>query len=109
MSASYEHLGVYSDWVATAAGPRARATRPGREEVRRLASEILAVPSPQPQPRPWRSTGGAALERRRARGRGDLLFRRLRPAHPGLVLKPAGAAGRLPGVLALHGHNGFKY
>ena len=28
MTARYAHLGVYSDWVAAAPGPRARAARP---------------------------------------------------------------------------------
>lgn len=31
------------------------------------------------------------------------------PATEALVLKPAGATGRLPGVVALHDHGGFKF
>jgi hypothetical protein len=89
MSAGYEHLGVYSDWVATAAGPRARATRPGREEVRRLASKILAVPSPSRDP------GGVRVERRWSGGglEGEEISYSAgyRPRTRAWVLKPAGS------------------
>jgi dienelactone hydrolase len=99
------HLGVYSDWAATAAGPRARATRPDREEVRRLASEILAAPALHlggvRVDRRWRAGGLAGEEISYSAGYG--------PRTRAWVLKPAEAAGPLPGVLALHGHDGFKY
>jgi dienelactone hydrolase len=107
VSASYAHLGVYSDWVATAAGPRVRATRPDREVVRRLAREILAGPSQSRHPgdvrmeRRWSASGLEGEEISYSVGYG--------PRTRAWVLKPAGAAGRLPGVLALHGHDGFKY
>jgi len=114
MSASYAHLGVYSDWAATAAGPRARVTRPDRDVVRRLADEILAVPSRSLDPgagaeelgtvqveRRWRASGLEGEEISYSVGYG--------PRTRAWVLKPAGDAGRLPGVLALHGHDGFKY
>jgi hypothetical protein len=114
MSASYAHLGVYSDWAAAAAGPRAWAARPDRELVRRLVSEVLAVPgrgrgSGQDGQGPadvqverrWRSGGLAGEEISYSAGYG--------PRTRAWVLRPAGSTGRLPGVLALHGHDGFKY
>ena len=113
MSASYAHLGGYSDWPATAAGPRARATRPDRDAVRRLALEILAVPGLGPERDLDRGPGGVRVERRwRADGlEGEEISYSAGygPRTRAWVLKPAGAAGQLPGVLALHGHDGFKY
>lgn len=114
MTASYAHLGVYSDWVAAAPGPRARATWPAPEVVRRLASEILAAPSRGLDPgagpqdpsgvqveRSWSASGLDGQEISYSVGYG--------PRTRAWVLKPAGTVGRLPGVLALHGHDGFKY
>lgn len=112
MSAGPSHLGVYGDWVAAAPGPRARAARPDRDLVRRLASEILAYPGPDGRtgsPRPadvrverrWQAEGVAGEEISWWAGYG--------PRTRAWVLKPAAAGGPLPGVLALHGHDGFKY
>lgn len=107
MNSGYAHLGGYSDWAATAAGPRARAGRPDRAAVRRLASEILAAPGRSPDPggvrveRRWSAAGLDGEEISYSVGYG--------PRTRAWVLRPAGAAGRLPGVLALHGHDGFKY
>ncbi len=114
MSPSYAHLGVYSDWVAATAGPRAWATPPDRELVRRLVSKVLAVPSQGrgsgqdaqgpadvQVERGWRSDGLAGEEISYSVGYG--------PRTRAWVLRPAGAPDRLPGVLALHGHDGFKY
>jgi dienelactone hydrolase len=107
MTANYAHLGVYSDWAATAAGPRARATRPDREVVRRLAGEILAAPGRSLDP------GGVQVERRWSvdglEGEEISYSVGYGPRTRAWVLKPAGAAGPLPGVLAQHGHDGFKY
>lgn len=114
MTARYRHLGVYSDWAAAAPGPRARETRPAPEVVRRLASEILAAPSRSPRPDAGaRDPGGVRVERRwSASGlEGEEISYSVGygPRTRAWVIKPAGAAGQLPGVLALHGHDGFKY
>lgn len=112
MNGGYAHLGVYSDWAAAAAGPCARATRPDREAVRRLASEILASPSHGPGAG-TQVPGGVHVERRwSADGlTGEEISYPVGygPRTRAWVLKPAGTAGPLPGVLALHGHDGFKY
>lgn len=114
MNARYAHLGVYSDWAAAAPGPRARAARPAPEVVRRLASEILAAPSRSLDPGAGaQDPGGVQVERRwSASGLAgeDISYSvGYGPRTRAWVLKPAGAAGPLPGVLALHGHDGFKY
>lgn len=109
----YAHLGVYSDWVQAAAGPRARAGRPATEWVRRLVRDVLGVPTgsaldgDQEMPRDvrvqrrWTAAGLTGEELSYSVGYG--------PRTRAWLLKPAGATGPLPGVLALHGHDGFKY
>lgn len=110
MSITYTHLGIYSDWAAAMVGPRARAAGPDREMVRRLARDLLAVPGPGPAAqspadvrveRRWTADGLAGEELSYSVGYG--------PRTHAYVLKPAGADGPLPGVLALHGHDGIKY
>ncbi|HWG01601.1 MAG TPA: hypothetical protein VG164_07110 [Trebonia sp.] len=111
MNASYAHLGGYSDWPA-AAGFDGHARRPDRKTVRRLASEILAGPGARDSQgdqapadvraeRRWTAGGLAGEEISYSAGYG--------PRTHAWVLKPAAADGPLPGVLALHGHDGFKY
>ncbi|HEV8570640.1 MAG TPA: hypothetical protein VGQ92_26715 [Actinoplanes sp.] len=115
MTYRYAHLGVYSDWVRVSPGPRARASRPAAERVRRLVRDVLAGPGegsdlpdgdvPQPAgvrvERQWTADGLAGQELSYSVGYG--------PRTRAWLLKPANAAGPLPGVLALHGHDGFKY
>jgi dienelactone hydrolase len=114
MTAHYAHLGVYSDWVSAAPGPRARADRPALEVVRRLAEEILVAPSRSVRAagnahgpaavkveRRWSAEGLAGEEVSYSVGYG--------PRTRAWVIKPADADGPLPGVLALHSHDGFKY
>jgi dienelactone hydrolase len=115
---NYTHLGVYSDWVEVAPGPRARSSRPALEEVRRLVADLLAVPDhdsqgsdlgarDEEQPadvrveRHWNADGLAGQELSYSVGYG--------PRTRAWLLKPSDASGPLPGVLALHGHDGFKY
>lgn len=115
MTEHYAHLGVYSDWVHIAPGPRARATRPTRRMVQRLVQDVLTVPGhadaseggDEERPtgvrvvRRWTDSGLVGQELSYSVGYG--------PRTRALLLKPADAAGPLPGVLALHGHDGFKY
>ena len=112
MTRHYAHLGVYSDWVQLAPGPRNRATRPTTDSVRRLVHDVLDVPGDAPgghgeQPadvrveRRWNADGLAGDELSYSVGYG--------PRTRAWLLKPADGAGPLPAVLALHGHDGFKY
>lgn len=120
MTPHYGHLGVYSDWVQASAGPRARASRPTTQRVRRLVRDVLAVPDQASRPG---ATAGATTDDERPvdvrverQWSGDgLLGEELSysvgfgPRTRAWLLKPSDAAGPLPGVLALHGHDGFKY
>ncbi len=119
MTERYAHLGVYSDWVRFAAGPRARDNRRTTEQVRELVQRVLAVPVDGPEngdglpaanselpadvrlERRWSADGLAGQEVSYSVGFG--------PRTRAWLLKPAAAVGPLPGVLALHGHDGFKY
>jgi len=116
MTRHYAHLGVYSDWVESATGPRARATRPAAERVRRLVADVLAVPSNGSDTsaavggelpadvrveRRWSAAGLAGEELSYSVGFG--------PRTRAWLLKSADAVAPLPGMLALHGHDGFKY
>jgi dienelactone hydrolase len=114
MSASYAHLGIYSDWAAASVGPRAWAARPDRELVRRLVSDVLAVPG-QGRGSGQDAQGPADVQVERRWRSGDLAGEEISysvgygPRTRAWVLRPAGSRDRLPGVLALHGHDGFKY
>lgn len=107
MDEHYAHLGAFSDWVATSSGPRARAERPDAADVRDLVSAALSVGSDDEEPadveveRTWVDDGLAGQELSWSVGYG--------PRTHAFLLRPAGDDGPLPGVLALHGHDGFKW
>ncbi|PZS31871.1 MAG: hypothetical protein DLM59_09210 [Pseudonocardiales bacterium] len=108
MTRHYAHLGAYSDWVTAAPGPRARISRPDPEQVRRLVHDVLAVPPGDTEhpvdlrvERQWSADGLDGEELSYSVGYG--------PRTRAWLLKPADAVEPLPGVLALHGHDGFKY
>ena len=103
-----KHLGVYSDWIQHAAAPAARAAGlPTAEEVRAAVRQMVASagqpdgPSDLRVERHWTAEGLVGEEISYSVGFG--------PRTRAWLLKPADADGPLPGVLALHGHDGFKY
>ncbi|MBN8994972.1 MAG: hypothetical protein J0H94_07085 [Rhizobiales bacterium] len=104
----YRHLGSYSDLVAVAGRfrPLAPSAPPGAE-TRRKAWDVLGFSFGDEQPLDLRSEGtwvadGVEGERLSwSVGYG--------PRTAALLLKPAGAKERLPGILALHDHGHFKF
>lgn len=107
-SAHYTHLGAFSDWVAAAARnerPQPIA-QPGAATQHRIRV-ILGMAGWPDQPhevavgRRWERDGVEGEEVTWSVGYG--------PRTAAWVLKPAGASGPLPGLLALHDHGDFKY
>jgi len=108
MTTSYQHLGAFSDWVAAAQTRRALypAAAPG-EETRQQIRDVLGFTGADEQPGEvrvedrWERDGvtGEALSWSVGYG----------PRTEAWLLKPAGAAEPLPGVIALHDHGGFKF
>jgi dienelactone hydrolase len=109
-------IGAYGPWAAGLAGrgpaalsflqPRYRSLPAWRRQARARLRDLLAEPDRPQRPR-------ARVERR---GRfGELVFEELSwqlpygPRTRAVFLKPAGAAGRLPAILALHDHGGNKF
>jgi hypothetical protein len=108
MPNEYQHLGIYSDWVA---------------EAKRQADLFpLAMPGPETQ-RLVRQTLGFNCAPELAQDvRSELTWERdglaceqvswsvgYGPRTEAWVFKPAGTQGRLPGILALHDHGGYKF
>lgn len=100
----YTDLGIYSDWVAAARGCRdifpANVTA---GEARAAAREVLGFTLGDEQPRDIR------VERR---WRGDAIEGEevswsvgFGPRTVAWVVRPAGARGRLPALVALHDHS----
>jgi hypothetical protein len=101
-----EHLGEYGDLVDFAASVRPlypAGDRLGPAEVR----ELIGFPDVAPMPREvrverrWRRDGVAGEEVSWSVGFG--------PRTVAWLLRPDGVDGPLPGVLALHGHDAYKY
>lgn len=103
----YKHLGEYSDWVKAASRRRSSPASPetGVRERVRGALGFFGGPDNLPaEPRVeerWERDGILGEEVSWSVGYG--------PRTRGWVLKPCDADEPLPGVLALHGHDGFKY
>jgi dienelactone hydrolase len=103
----YRHLGPFSDWVEAARRrralhPPAQPSRQTRDRVR----EALGVAGEEPPPvavveHRWERDGLAGEEVSWSVGYG--------PRTRAFVLRPADGQGPWPGVLALHGHDGFKF
>ncbi len=106
--AQYRDLTFYSDWVAEAQRQRRLypAAAPGPETQARVR-EVLGFCNGPEAPlslqvgRRWEHDGVAGEELSWSVGYG--------PRMAAWVLKPAGASGSLPGIVALHDHGGFKY
>ena len=103
----YQHLGRFSDWVDFA---RRQAGPSGRPEVGGLTPSVvrenLGFVIDQPPvdvriERTWQRDGVAGEEVSWSVGYG--------PRTRAWLLRPAGAAGPFPGVVALHDHGGFKF
>jgi len=111
----FTHLGAYSDWaaarLAVQSALRAGAARCGLAgspaTVRATVKGLLDVPDAPEQPgdvqmgERWERDGVAGLELSWSVGYG--------PRTQAWLLRPADATGPLPGVLALHGHDGHKF
>ncbi len=112
--ANYRDLGDYSDWV----GHELQARRPGWSAapeapsldisaLRARVLEALGVPTYPEEPEAptvlatWQEEGLEGEFISWSVGYG--------PATEAYLLRPAGAPGPLPGVLALHDHGGFKF
>lgn len=106
--AHYQDLGLYSDLVEAAqrSKPLWPEARPGRATQKKVR-EALAFAPGQPTPlearteRRWESDGVLGEVVSWSVGYG--------PRTEAFVLRPAGSEGkRLPGIVALHHHGGFK-
>ncbi len=103
----YQHLGRFSDWVEFARRqanssepPRVTGLTPAR------VRECLGFAQDQPPAdvcveRTWQNGGVAGEEISWSVGYG--------PKTRAWFLRPAGASGAVPGVVALHDHGGFKF
>ncbi len=108
MTQTFTHLGPYSDWVGAAqalhlAAPMAAPGQATQARVREVLgfSHMLEEPQDVRVERRWQRAGVAGEEISWWVGYG--------PRTHAWLLKPAGVTGRLPAVVALHDHGGFKY
>lgn len=104
----FEHLGPFSDFADAARRSRAffPIAPPGPETQQKVREALSFAPAPaEPQDvreeRSWERDGVAGWEISWWVGYG--------PRTHAWLLRPAGETGRLPGVVALHDHGGFKY
>ena len=108
MPEHYQHLGIFSDWVAAARQhyPLYPAAVPGLQ-TQALIRECLGFCHADEHPRDiqiereWEKDGVLGQEISWSVGFG--------PRTHAYVLKPANANGPLPGIVALHDHSDFKY
>ena len=105
---NYQHLGIYSDLVdeAQRQQPFCPVAVPGPETQRKVREVLGWCDRPEQahdvrSEGTWERDGVAGEELSWSVGYG--------PRTKAWLLKPAGARGRLPAVLALHDHGGFKY
>jgi dienelactone hydrolase len=105
--AELRDLGPYGDWVRHAVAenglyPPVDRPRLTSDEVRRLiGSASDGEPLAPEEGQRWTRDGVSGMEVSWSVGYG--------PRTQAWLLRPADAPGPLPGVLALHGHDGFKY
>ncbi|HTW09963.1 MAG TPA: hypothetical protein VME46_20845 [Acidimicrobiales bacterium] len=114
MPARYEHLGIYSDWVGACPGPKARSGGLSAADARTLVDELVVQPGRLLGPQ-LEDEGPADVRLERSFETDGLVGEELSysvgygPRARAWLLKPEGAGRPLPGVLALHSHDGFKY
>jgi dienelactone hydrolase len=108
MQEFYEHLGIFSDWVAAARNcetlyPVALPGQQTQTQIRECLGFCHADENPLDVKleAEWEKDGLVGQEISWSVGFG--------PRTHAYVLKPANAAGRLPCILALHDHSDFKY
>lgn len=108
MGREYQHLGPFSDWVAAARAQRPLypPAAPGGETQRRVRA-VLGFTQGAETPRDVRT--GGRWERDGVAGEAVSWSVGYGPRTEAWVLKPAGASGPLPGVVALHDHGGYKF
>ena len=108
MGERYQHLGVYSDWVAEARrqGMLWPPAPPGAATQAKVR-ETLGFTGGDEAPRDVRAE--AHWERDGLAGEALSWSVGYGPRTQAWVLKPAGAGKPLPGVVALHDHGGFKF
>lgn len=102
------HLGPFNDWREEAMRQRALypVAYPGPQTRQRVKEVLGFCGGPEPaldvvSAGTWERDGVAGEALSWSVGYG--------PRTEAWLLKPAGAVGRLPGVVALHDHGGFKY
>jgi dienelactone hydrolase len=102
------HLGIYSDWVEAAKRqvdlyPLASPGEETRQQVRKILGFNRAVPTAENVriEATWKRDGLAGEELSWSVGYG--------PRTQAWFLRPDGIDEPLPGVLAVHGHDGFKF
>ena len=108
MADYFQHLGIFSDWVAAADTHRHihPNAAPGPETRQRIR-DVLGFSNAPARPldvrteRTWTYEGLVGEELSWSVGYG--------PRTSAWVLRPAESRGPLPGVLALHSHDGYKY
>ena len=108
MAKQLVHLGVFSDWVDTAKHQtELYPVAPPGEATRRRIRDVLGFAGLAPVAQnarleaTWERDGLTGEEISWSVGYG--------PKTRAWVLKPAGADRPLPGVIALHGHDGVKF
>jgi len=108
MTAHFQHLGIFSDWVSAAdthghIHPNAAPGAETRHRIREVVgfSHAPAVPLEVRIDRTWTRDGVGGEEVSWSVGYG--------PRTTAWVLRPTQSRGSLPGVLALHSHDGYKY
>ncbi len=108
MPEHYQHLGIFSDWVAAAQRrqPLYPVALPS-PHTQALIRECLGFCDADENPRDikieyeWEKDGLVGQEISWSVGFG--------PRTHAYVFKPANATKPLPGIVALHDHSGFKY
>jgi dienelactone hydrolase len=108
MTQTYQHLGIFSDWVDAAhrQGALFPDAAPGIETQQRLR-EVLGFGQRPETPLDVRSEN--QWERDGVVGEEVSWWVGYGPRTHAYLLKPTNAQGRLPGIIALHDHSAYKF